>query len=506
MRSSRFEFFTLLAFLVIAALVLTNGFSERIFAKDNKVDTFESVEPIADVLTEILRSYVREPDVNKVVEGALAGMMSSLDKHSSYVPAEMLKELTSDTEGQFDGIGVVIGPDEDKNIVIEQQPIPGSPAAKAGLLAGDIIVKIDQVDTKGMTTSDVAQRIKGPRGSVVHLTLYRKTEGSTAETPLVEVDVKRDTIPLESITEARVLDGGIGYIRVKDFKKTTARDLDEKLKELQKQGMKSLILDLRWNPGGLLSASKEACELFLPKNTLVTYTKGRGQGVKGQSDDLNLYTERTPVVPSDFPLVVLVNEFTASSSEIVTGALQYWQRAIIVGQKSYGKGSVQTVIPLRRPSGAALRLTTALYYTPAKVTIDNEGIKPDVEVPVDNKTEVALYKQLSKSIIESPEKKNAQNHGPVTGNEAKDGTVEDTQLKRAVDIIKEDGVFEHLVAKYHKDTHETQTAAAENSVDQVGKLHGRSAAAPPDADDAGAKPKKGHAPKDQVEDKKEGSK
>ena len=178
MRSSKFEFFTLLAFLVIAGLVLTNGFAERIFAKDNKVDAFESVEPIADVLTEIMRSYVREPDVNKVVEGALAGMMMSLDKHSSYVPAEQLKELTNDTEGQFDGIGVTIGPDEDKNIIVAQQPIPGSPAAKAGLLAGDIIVKIDQVDAKGMTTTDVAQRIKGPRGSVVHLTLLRKVEGA----------------------------------------------------------------------------------------------------------------------------------------------------------------------------------------------------------------------------------------------------------------------------------------------------------------------------------------
>ena len=265
--------------------------------------------------------------------------------------------------------------------------------------------------------------------------------------------------------------------------------------------MKSLVLDLRWNPGGLLSASKEVCELFLPKNTLVTYTKGRSAGGKNQTDDLSLYTERTPVVPADFPVVILVNEYTASSSEIVTGAMQYWQRAIITGQKSYGKGSVQTVIPLRRPTGAALRLTTALYYTPAKVTIDNEGIKPDVEVTMDKKTEALLYRQLSKSLTEEPGKKNSQNHGPVTGNPATDGAIDDIQLKRAIEILKEDPVFDHLVAKYHKDTHETQTAAAENSVDRVAKSPKTAEATAADSAD-----KKARKDKKDPKDKKEGEK
>lgn len=466
MRSSKFEFLTLFSFLVVATLVLTNGFVERISAKENKVDAFESVEPIADVLVEIMRNYVREPDVDKVVEGALAGMMNALDKHSSYVAPESLKELTDDTEGQFDGIGVKIGPGENDTIVISH-PLPGSPAIKAGIKPGDILIKIDQVETKGMSTSDAAKRIKGPRGSVVHLTVWRPAEDPSEIGQELEFDVKREKIPLESITEARLLEGGIGYLRVSDFKKTTARDIEDKLKELLDKGMKSLVLDLRWNPGGLLSASKEVSELFLPKNTLVTYTKGRTVDGKSQAEDMTLYTEREPGLPPSFPLAILINEFTASSAEIVTGALQYWSRAIIVGEKSYGKGSVQTVIPLRRPQGSALRLTTALYYTPARVTIDNEGIKPDVEVPMSRKEWTALLMQMYKSVEEDANSKNLQNHGAVTGNEVEEGAVEDIQLKKAVEILKEETVFERLVAKYHKDTHETQTAAAETSIDKA---------------------------------------
>jgi hypothetical protein len=185
--------------------------------------------------------------------------------------------------------------------------------------------------------------------------------------------------------------------------------------------------------------------------------------------------------------------------------MQYWQRAIISGQKSYGKGSVQTVIPLRRPAGAALRLTTALYYTPAKVTIDNEGIKPDVEVAMDKKTEALLWKQLSKSVTDEPGKKNSQNHGPVTGNPAVDGGVDDSQLKRALEILKEDPVFAHLIAKYHKDTHETQTAAAENSVDRVAKTAKSEDAAPSKSDENGDKKSRRDSKKD-TKEKKEGTK
>jgi len=336
-------------------------------------------------------------------------------------------------------------------------------------MAGDMIVKIDDVSTAGMALDDAAKRIRGPEGTTVKLTIFRRLEEGEAE--YKEFTVKRESIPLESIKESRIVRDGIGYIRISDFKDNTAKDLARNIEQLLGNGMTSLILDLRWNPGGLLSASKEACELFLPKNTLVTYTKGRNSTTdKKSSEDLRLYTERSPVLPENFPLVVLVNEQTASSAEIVTGALQFWAKAIIVGQTTYGKGSVQTIIPLSRPPGSALRLTTALYYTPAEVTIDSAGIKPDVEAPLSRKQQVALLRQMYESIRDDASRLNSQNHGAVTGEKPTEGSVEDVQLKRAVEILEEDPVFEKLLTKYHKDTHETRVAASPDKVLQQGRV------------------------------------
>ena len=310
-----------------------------------------------------------------------------------------------------------------------------------------------------MDVTQAAEKIRGRRGTVVHLTIERTLNG---EAEILEFDVKRDKIALESISEARVLPQGIGYIRIHDFKKNTADDLANEIKELRDEGMRSLVLDLRWNPGGLLNAAKDVSELFLPRNTLVTYTKGR-ETDEVPADKMEFYTERAPILPENFPMVVLVNELSASASEIVTGALQFYSRAIVVGTKTYGKGSVQTLIALQRPPGSALRLTTALYYTPARVTIDRMGIKPDVEAPMERKEWAALWTQMySYYEGEDPSLKNQQNHGAVTGNEVTEDTVEDVQLKRAVEILLEDPVFDNLIAKYHKDPHETQVAAAEN--------------------------------------------
>jgi len=512
-RHTTFEFIALLLFLVFGALVLTNGFVARIFAQD-KVDVFAQITPVGDVLDKIMDEYVKEPDINKVVEGAIIGMMNSLDRHSSYISAEALKEMKEDTKGEFEGIGVSIRFDDDNNIVVFQ-PIADSPAAKAGVQAGDLIVKIDGVVTTGMALEDAAKRIRGQRDTMVNITLYRRHEGAAPE--ILELSIKRGNIPLDSIKEARLLKDGVGYIRVSDFKDTTARDLGKNIKQLCKDGMKSLVLDLRWNPGGLLTASKDACEVFLPKNTLVTYTQGRKGAKNSSTEDMKLFTDREPLLPKEFPVIVLVNEQSASSSEIVTGALQFWSRAIIVGQKTYGKGSVQTIIPLDNPEGSALRLTTALYYTPAEVTIDSMGILPDVEVKMPPKEQVALFKQMYESYKDDAGKVNQQNHGAVTGNEPKEGAVEapqskqavtgdepkeeivhtgtvddplkggtkvhlvtgdepkegmveDVQLKRAVEILTEDPVFDKLLAKYHKDTHETQVAAPPDKVLQQGHV------------------------------------
>lgn len=466
MRSSRTQFVTLLVFLAALALLVSNGFAARIFAGEEQVDVYESISPIGVVLDEILRNYVEDPDVDNVVEGALTGMMNSLDDHSSYIPPDVLNRLKDETEGQFEGIGVSIQLDDNGNIMIFA-PIEGAPAAKAGIMAGDIIYKIDGTSTKGMAIDEAADLIRGPIGTMVHLTLVRRFEGEDKEPELLEFDIKRGKIPLVSISESRLLDGGIGYVRVADFKKHTAEELADEIQKLLDQGMRAMVLDLRWNPGGLLNASQEVCELFLKKGTLVTYTRGRVQKDGSTPEDMPLYTTRQPALPETVPLAVLVNEFSASSSEIVTGALQFHERALIVGQKTYGKGSVQTIIPLPRPAGAALRLTTALYYTPADVTIHKNGILPDVEVEMTMSDSGKLLLQMRKSYAEGPDMRDQQNHGTVTGNEAGEETVEDVQLQKAVEILKEDTVFERLIERYHRDVKETQVAATDGPKDEV---------------------------------------
>jgi carboxyl-terminal processing protease len=464
MKSYRSQFLGLFFFLSATILVLSNGFVARIFAQENGAEIVTKIEPIAVVLDEIMKHYVESPDADKVIEGALIGMMNSLDDHSSYVPPRVYQEITEDTEGEFDGIGVQIKLDDDKNIIIFH-PLPSSPAAKAGLMGNDIIVKIDDISTQGMSLDEAKDLIRGARGSVVRLTVFREYPDSDTRPELLEFDVTRGRIPLESVMEARVLEGGVAYLRISDFKKTTANEIASRLKELEKEGMRSLILDLRWNPGGLLSASKDVTELFLPKGTKVTYTKGRHQSDGTISEEITLFTEREPVIPENFPIVLLVNEQTASSSEIVTGALQYYQRALVIGMKTFGKGSVQTIIPLRRPKDSALRLTTALYYTPADVTINKHGILPDVEVPLPMEQWRDLFVQMMASWESNPSMQNQQNHGSVTGDNVDENTVEDVQLMRAVEILREDSVWDNLIKKYHKDTAETQVAAADVKVE-----------------------------------------
>lgn len=466
-RHSKFEFVTLFLFLLVGTLIVSNGFVARIFAQSPDVDVFEKIKPIGEVMNTVLDEYVKEPDVDKVVEGALIGMLNSLDKHSSYVSAEMLRSLREETKGEFFGIGVMIQLDDDKNIIIN--PIPDSPAAQAGIIKDDIIVKIDGAEVTDFAAFDdprkleeAKNRIRGPEGTIVVLTVLRRHDKEEPE--FVDVEIKRGNIPLESIKEARLLSGGVGYIRVSDFKDTTARDLAKNITELKVKGMSSLVLDLRWNPGGLLTASRETCELFLPRNTLVTYTKGRKTGHSNATENLKLYTEKTPIVPEGFPIVILTNEDTASSAEIVTGAMQFWESAIVVGQKTYGKGSVQTIIPLARPVGSALRLTTALYYTPAEVTIDGEGIKPDVEVEMTREQQLALFKQMYGAMKDMTLGAGEFNHGSATGDEVSEDTVEDIQLQRALEILREDSVFKNLLTKYHKDPHETQVAASPEKI------------------------------------------
>lgn len=469
MRNSRSQFYALFVFLAAFILLFSNGFV-AVFAQDDDVDVAEALAPMANVFDEIMTLYVDDPDIERVVEGALEGMMNKLDEHSSYISRAAFDQIQEDTEGEFEGIGVSIQLDESERIKVIQ-PIPGSPAFKEGVLGGDIILEIDGVSTKDMSIDDAAKRIRGPRGTAVEITNWRQLE-EDADGHLERFKIKRGRIPLESILETRVLRDDIGYIRLGDFKKTSAGDLDKHIAQLREDGAESLILDLRWNPGGLLTAAREVSELFLPKGSLVTYTKGRSRASGGSEEELVLHTERRPAVPETFPVMILTNQFTASSSEIVTGALQFHKRALVVGMGTYGKGSVQTIIPLQRPEGSALRLTTALYYTPARVTINKRGILPDVPVEVPLEDVAGLYTQLRDSFLD-PDRKDRHNHGPVTGDGLDDDGepmpdfFNDVQLERAMDILEEDAVFDNLIEKYHKSTEETQVASIEEEADEA---------------------------------------
>jgi carboxyl-terminal processing protease len=505
-KNSRAEFFALFTFLVALTLLLTNGFAPRIHAQGGEVDLYPKIEPIGEVLSKILDEYVEQADMDRVVEGAIFGMMGALGGHNSYIPVQALTEIREDTRGEFEGIGVSIR-ETDKRVVVHM-PIEGAPAAKAGLRAGDFIVAVDDTTIESLwegsddnpafkIVNAVADRIRGQRGTSVKITVSREDGGIRQN---LDFMVKRAKVPLESIKEARILPGGIGYIRIRDFKDNTAKDMKKRLNEFKKNGMKAFVLDLRWNPGGLLSASQEVCDLFLPKKSLVTYTKGRARADGSENpENMELFTDHTPVLPLEFPMIVLVNKDTASSAEIVTGALQFHRRALILGEKTFGKGSVQTIIPLKRPKDTALRLTTALYYTPADVTIDHQGIFPDVSVPMSDADVSALINQMFRSHETDHTKQNAQNHGTASGNEVsapdpadiereeallkqvaafygqdvadilreraslkekEEKTVDDLPLLRAVNIIKEGNDWEATLEKYHRDVSETQMAAS----------------------------------------------
>jgi len=467
-RDSKTDFFVTLGFVICLILLLSNGFVARLAALENDVDVYRELEPIGTVLDIVLREYVTPVELNTVVEGALVGIMGSLDRNSAFVTAAEFEALREETKGEFDGIGVSIKQDDEGKIIVFM-PLMSSPASEAGIRPNDIIAAIDGTSTEGMDTTEAAQMIRGRRGTFVTLTIIRNSDEDApedAQPETFDVQVKRARIPLESVKESQMLGNNVGYVRISSFSDTTARDMEESIRGLLNQGMEAFVLDLRWNSGGLLSASKEVCELFLPQGALVTYTKGRGSEDDAPGkDDMRLVTNKKPTLPENIPMAILANSETASSAEIVTGALQFHQRAIIIGEKTFGKGSVQTVIPLSQPPNTALRLTTALYYTPADVTIDHQGILPDVAIPMTREQEIALARQMYLSFESNPDNQYRQNHGSMTpGYEVTEETVEDLPLARAIEIFSETGDWREILRKYHRDVRETQVAAETNTI------------------------------------------
>jgi carboxyl-terminal processing protease len=332
--------------------------------------TYQQLETFANVLSILQENYVDDINSKKVIEGAISGMLLSLDPHSSYLKPEDFKELQEETEGSFSGIGIEVTIEE--GILTVVSPIEETPAARVGLKAKDMIIKIDGEPTQNMNAIDAIKKLRGLAGTKVVLAIHR--EGWEE---LKNFTLTRENIPLHSVRDA-ILEPGLAYIRITNFQSQTTKDVKDSLQKLQEQHpIHGLILDLRNNPGGLLDQAVSVADIFLDSG-LIVYTKGR---VKEQNMTFQAHSNGGKNL---FPLVILVNEGSASAAEIVTGAIQDHKRGIIVGTKTFGKGSVQTILPL--PDGAGLRMTTARYYTPNGRSIQATGITPDVEVPfIDSK-------------------------------------------------------------------------------------------------------------------------
>jgi carboxyl-terminal processing protease len=344
--------------------------SHQVFAKrDNAVLELplSDIRLFTDIYARIKKDYVEEVGDKALLEGAIRGMLSSLDPHSSYLSQEEFKELQIGTTGEFGGLGIEVGMENGFVRVIS--PIEDTPADKAGVKAGDVIIKLDETQVKGLTLNEAVKLMRGKRGSKILLTIVREGEAK----PL-EISVTRDVIRVKSV-RSRILEPGYGYIRITSFQSKTTRNVIaavEKLLDKEDQKLKGLVLDLRNNPGGVLTGAVGVSDIFLKDGELIVFTKGRVEDA-----ELN-YSASTNDSVNGIPIIVLINEGSASASEIVAGALQDHKRAVIMGQKSFGKGSVQTILPLKED--AALKLTTARYYTPSGKSIQNEGINPDILV------------------------------------------------------------------------------------------------------------------------------
>lgn len=402
-------------------------------------ETYEELRPFTEVLNKVQRDYVEETATRDVVYGAIRGMLNTLDPHSAFMPPDVYKEMQVDTKGEFGGLGIQIGLKDERLTVIA--PIEGTPADRAGVLAGDRIIKIDGATTKDLTLMDAVNKMRGAKGTKVTLTLER--EGTAS---LIDITLVREIIKIQSARH-KMLDNGIGYVRLTQFQEQTAEDLVKSLTSLRKDHMQSLILDLRNNPGGLLTSAVEVSEQFLPKGKVVVSIKGR----QGKAEDYAAAGDQ-PLL--DLPMIVLVNEGSASASEIVAGAMQDWGRAVVVGTTTFGKGSVQTIIPLS--DGSALRLTTAKYYTPKGRSIQNTGIDPTIivrnQVKGDVKRQVVRERDLERhlgnetapSAPDQPQDPAELSPIPDVPNEGA-GPEEDVQLQKAIELLKSWAIFKDFL-------------------------------------------------------------
>ena len=421
-------------FLIAAAVILLMGVLIGQEMVQAKPDTYEELKAFTQALELVKRNYVENPDQKELIQGAIRGMISNLDPHSSYMSERAFKEMSMDIKGEFTGVGIQIGIKNQQLTIIA--PIEDTPGYRAGLAAADKILKINDEWTKDMTIEQAVDKMRGPKGTPVRLLVHREGWDKPKEFKIV-----RDVIKVVSV-KSKMLDDAIGYVKIIQFQGQTVEELEKALKGLEAKNMKKLILDLRNDPGGLLDASVDVSSKFLPKDSLVVYLQGR------QKTDRKDFLTTSTETPREYPIVVLVNTGSASASEIVAGALQDSKRAIIVGTQTFGKGSVQTVFPLE--GGGGIRLTTAKYYTPGGRSIQNVGITPDIEVKLPTVKEpkdgesvhmVVREKDLDRHLKNDTVKEEKKKEQPPV---EEDFTMEvmpkdekdDIQIQKAIEILK----------------------------------------------------------------------
>ncbi len=402
--------------------------------------TFSKIRVFSEALNEIQKKYVEEKDSKELIYGAIRGMMNTLDPHSTFLTPEEFKELEIETSGIFSGIGIEITLKDGVLTVVS--PIEGTPADKAGLAPGDKILQIDEKSTKNMTLNDAVRLIRGQKGTKVLLLILHEGAKEPQKYPIV-----REVIPIKSV-KSKLLEEGYGYVRISTFQDKTSDDFQQALNKLEstsKEGLKGLVLDLRNDPGGLLNEAVKVSDVFLDSGVIVSI-QGR---TKEQNQKFFAHSDK---IPRKYPLVVLVNEGSASASEIVAGALQDQKRAIILGTQTFGKGSVQTIIPLEDNSG--IKLTTARYYTPSGRSIQAKGITPDILIkgkplrrrgePQEKEPKALREKDLERHMEGEtngkPETETPKDEGKKPFGENGD----DPQLSSALQLLKSWGVFSQV--------------------------------------------------------------
>lgn len=422
--------------LALIAYVGAGAQVARTTAAGDKDDAYQQLELFTRVLERVRKDYVdgEKLTYKDLVQGALKGMLSTLDPHSEFMEPVKYTELKEDTEGSFSGVGLQVGTRDGSLVVIA--PMEDTPAYEAGIMAGDHIDKIDGISTEKFGMNEAVKNLRGEPGSKVTLTVSRSSWTEPRDFSLTRADIRVFSVKdVNNRREFPLDENKIGYVRLTQFGEKTADELEDALNKLEGQGMSGLILDLRGNPGGLLDQAVAVSEKFLEKGKPVVSTEGRNSSADMHRSSSAFGRKRLAL-----PLVVLINGGSASAAEIVTGCLQDLKRAIVVGEQSFGKGSVQSILPL--PDGSALRLTTAKYYTPSHRVIHEHGIVPDIVVPLTDDEELAIQlRRLPGGTSNANEI--LKSYEPEKRERLRELVTEsrDAQLERAVDLLKGISLF-----------------------------------------------------------------